>query len=127
MSLDLTGSEQLSRPIQSIDELVAWLRGGEKPEAQWLIGVEHEKLGLSGTELSAVPYGGPRGIRSLLESMSVLSGGVQKVHAEEGNPIALLSPDGSSVTLEPGGQLELSGAPARGLAQVEDEIDRHLA
>jgi glutamate--cysteine ligase len=128
MSLDLTGSEQLSRPIQSIDELVAWLRGGEKPEARWLVGVEHEKLGLSGTGLSSpVPYGGKQGIRALLESMSLASGGAQKIHAEEGNPIALLASDGSSVTLEPGGQLELSGAPGRGLAQVEDEIDRHLA
>ena len=127
MSLDLSSPEQLSRPIQSIDDLTAFLRGAEKPASRWLIGVEHEKLGfLDREQLLGVPYEGPRGIRALLESMERGAGGAQKIHAEEGNPIALIAPDGSSVTLEPGGQLELSGAPSRGLAAVDAEIGRHL-
>jgi glutamate--cysteine ligase len=137
MSLDLTGPEHLSRPIQSIDELTGWLRGAEKPVSQWRVGIEHEKLGVlvsgpgaalatTGEPLPAVPYAGPRGIRALLIALHASAGGGQRIHAEEGNPIALIEPDGASVSLEPGGQLELSGAPARGLAQVEEEIVRHL-
>ena len=139
MSLDLSETAQLSRPIQKIDELVAFLRGAEKPAAQWRIGVEHEKLGFliraepgepppaDGDLLGGVRYEGARGIRALLEAMGRGAGGAQKLHSEEGNPIALIAPDGSSVTLEPGGQLELSGAPARGLAAVDAEIGRHLS
>ncbi|GAC1348368.1 MAG: glutamate--cysteine ligase [Myxococcales bacterium] len=160
MSLDLTGPEQLSRPIQSIDELVGWLRGAEKPAALWRVGVEHEKLGVllpgpdgadgrraeargpgssqafQGVALPPIPYDGPRGIRALLAALHARAGGAngpggapvaQTIHEEDGNPIALIEPDGASVTLEPGGQLELSGAPARGLSAVDQEIERHLA
>lgn len=123
MSLDLGG---LSAPVSSIDELVAYIRAAERPAGQWAIGVEHEKIGIRGSRLEAVPYHGPQGIRELLDAIARSAGGSQHKHKENGQPIALLSRD-ASVTLEPGGQLELSGAPSRSFAAIRKEIEDHLA
>src|SRR2546423_11881931 len=123
MSLDLGG---LSAPISTLDELVAYIRAAERPSADWLIGVEHEKIGVRGPRLEAVPYHGRGGIRDLLDAIARSAGGSQHKHKENGQPIALLSRD-ASVTLEPGGQLELSGAPSRSLGDVRGEIEAHLA
>ena len=121
MSLDLVG---LSAPISTLDELAAYIRAAERPSAQWMIGVEHEKIGVRGAT-DAVPYHGPGGIRDLLDAIARSAGGAQHKHKENGQPIALLSKD-ASVTLEPGGQLELSGAPSRSFAAIEKEIRDHL-
>src|SRR5436309_15383076 len=123
MSLDLGG---LSAPVSSIDDLVAYIRGAERSADRWLVGVEHEKIGVRGPTLEAVPYHGPGGIRALLDAIARSAGGTQHKHKENGQPIALLSKD-ASVTLEPGGQLELSGAPWRSLADARREIEDHLA
>ncbi|HTO97520.1 MAG TPA: glutamate-cysteine ligase family protein, partial [Myxococcales bacterium] len=123
MSLDLGG---LKAPVSGIDDLVAYLKGAERPAARWLIGVEHEKIGVRGPRFEAVPYHGAGGIRELLDAVARSAGGTQHKHKESGQPIALLSRD-ASVTLEPGGQLELSGAPARSLGDIRGEIEAHLA
>lgn len=123
MSLDLGG---LSAPVSRIDELIAYVKGAERPADRWLIGVEHEKIGVRGPRLEAVPYHGQGGIRELLDAIARSAGGTQHRHKENGQPIALLSKD-ASVTLEPGGQLELSGAALRSLAEVRAEIEAHLA
>jgi len=125
MSLDLKGPEWLSSPVHKTGELVDYLRGAERPRSDWLIGVEHEKLGVKASGLEAVEYPGPGGIRSLLDAMARAAGGSQHQHQEDGRPIALIS-DKASVTLEPGGQLELSGAPARSFAAIAREIEQHL-
>ncbi len=123
MSLDLG---TLSAPVANVDDLVAYVRGAERPPERWLIGVEHEKIGVRGPRLEPVPYHGAGGIRELLDAIARSAGGTQHKHKENGQPIALLSKD-ASVTLEPGGQLELSGAPVRFLAEVRAEIEAHLA
>ena len=123
MSLDLG---TLSPPVADIDELVAYVRGAERPPDRWLIGVEHEKIGVRGPRYEPVPYHGPGGIRELLDAIARSAGGTQHKHKENGQPIALLSKD-ASVTLEPGGQLELSGAPWRSFKDVRAEIEAHLA
>ncbi|HEX9577071.1 MAG TPA: glutamate-cysteine ligase family protein [Myxococcales bacterium] len=124
MSLDLGG---LSAPVHGLDELVTYIRAAERPAVHWLIGVEHEKIGVRGPpRYDAVPYHGPQGIRELLDAIARSAGGTQHKHKENGQPIALLSKD-ASVTLEPGGQLELSGAPARSLREIGKEIEDHLA
>ncbi len=123
MSLDLG---TLSAPVANLDELVAYIKGAERPADRWLIGVEHEKIGVRGPRFEALPYHGPGGIRELLDAIARSAGGTQHKHKENGQPIALLSKD-ASVTLEPGGQLELSGAPARALGDVRAEIVAHLA
>ena len=121
MSLDLKGPGQ---PVQGIDELVDYLRGAERPRSGWMVGVEHEKIGVDAS-LKAVEYRGPGGIRELLDGLARAAGDTQHKHKENGQPIALIG-DNASVTLEPGGQLELSGAPSRSLAAVRTEIERHL-
>jgi len=112
-----------SHVIESIDDLVAEMAAGEKPPGEWKIGTEHEKIGLHADDTSLVDYFGDRGIGALLESLAAL-GGWKRV-TEAGNLIALLK-DGASITLEPGGQLELSGAPLRTLHETQREIDDHL-
>jgi len=114
-----------STPISSVDELVDYIRGGEKPPERWKIGTEHEKIGLHEDDFSLVPYEGARGIGALLERIASTEEGWDRVF-EEDNVIALLK-DGMSITLEPGGQFELSGAPLRTIHETCAEFNTHLA
>jgi glutamate--cysteine ligase len=126
MSLDLKGPEGLLEPIRGRDQLIDYFRGAEKPRSAFRIGVEHEKIGVVQESLSAAPYYGETGIRSLLDAFARDAGGLQHQHKENGQPIAVLAND-ASVTLEPGGQLELSGAPTRSQRDARAEIERHIA
>jgi len=125
MSLDLKGPAGLSQPITGKGQLIDYFRHAEKPRSQWQVGVEHEKIGIVDGTLEAVPYYGESGIRSILDALARDAGGSQHAHRENGQPIAVLK-EGASVTLEPGGQLELSGAPHRSLRAAREEIERHL-
>src|SRR5205814_7811302 len=97
MSLDLGG---LSAPVSNLGDLIAYVKGDERPLDRWLIGVEHEKICVRGLHFEAMPYHGPDGIRTLLVAIVRSAGGTQHKHKENGQPIALLSKD-ASVTLEP--------------------------
>jgi glutamate--cysteine ligase len=110
-------------PVESVEDLVAFLRAGEKPRERWRVGTEHEKLGLHGATLSPVAYEGERGIRALLERIAELGG--WEPGFEQGNLVSLQR-DGASITLEPGGQLELSGAPLRTIHETCAEFRAHL-
>ncbi len=113
--------------IESRDELVANLEAGSKPEAQWRIGTEHEKFGFYTSDHSPVPYEGERGIGALLLGLKDRFG--WDPVWEQGNIIALRRgdcPKGGAVSLEPGGQLELSGAPLETVHQTSEEIRQHL-
>ncbi len=111
-------------PITDKRQLVAYLEAGCKPPEAWRIGTEHEKFAYTRENLRPLPYDGPRGIRAILEGL-VAHFGWEPV-LEAGNPIALTK-DGCSVTLEPGGQLELSGAPLETLHETCDEVHTHLS
>ncbi|ODS00777.1 glutamate--cysteine ligase [Methyloceanibacter methanicus] len=114
--------------IESRDELVAYLESGSKPESEWRIGTEHEKFGFNVTDNSPVPYDGPRGIGALLEAHHNCFG--WDTIRENGNIIALSCSDcpiGGSISLEPGGQLELSGAPLKTIHETEAELRQHLS
>lgn len=104
------------------EELVGWFAAGCKPVDQWRIGTEHEKIGFCVDTLRPLPYEGERSIRHLLEK--VAEHGWQPV-LEHGKPIALLR-DHASITLEPGGQLELSGAPLASIHETCAETTDHL-
>jgi glutamate--cysteine ligase len=108
--------------IEGFDQLVAPMIGGEKPPADWRIGTEHEKLVYKRADHRAPSYDEKCGIRDLL--MSLREFGWEPVE-EGGKVIALKGADGA-VSLEPAGQLELSGAPLENLHQTCAETGRHL-
>jgi glutamate--cysteine ligase len=109
------------------DDLVAWIAAGEKPKADWRIGTEHEKFVFYTETLKPVPYEGERGIRALMEHLMTRYDWVPIFEGD--NIIALKRPDGQpggTISLEPGGQFELSGAPLRTLHETADETEEHL-
>ncbi len=113
-------------PVTSRDELVAWFAEGEKPASAFRIGTEHEKVPFRKIDHAPVPYEGPRGIRALLEGMQTLLG--WEPIMENGHIIGLLDvTGGGAISLEPGGQFELSGAPLETLHGTCREIHSHLA
>jgi glutamate--cysteine ligase len=109
--------------IGSVDELVARFGHGAKPRAAWRLGAEHEKLGVLLPDGAPVPYHGERGIEALFTRL--MARGWEAVR--EGQEVIALRRAGERVTLEPGGQLELSGDPLPDLAASADEIRGHLA
>ncbi|HET8728823.1 MAG TPA: glutamate--cysteine ligase, partial [Alphaproteobacteria bacterium] len=112
-----------ANPISGKAQLVAYMEAGSKPRADWRIGTEHEKFAYRLDDLRAVPFDGPSGIEALLKGLTRF--GWQPVE-ENGRVIALSSTKGCSVTLEPGGQVELSGAPLETIHQTCDEVHEHL-
>jgi glutamate--cysteine ligase len=109
-------------PITDRRQLVAYIAAGEKPAERFRIGTEHEKFGFRRSDLRQLPYAGKAGVRALLEGLTRF--GWQPV-LEEDKPIAL-SLGGCNITLEPGGQFELSGAPVETLHQTCAEVQTHL-
>ncbi|MBF0589269.1 MAG: glutamate--cysteine ligase, partial [Magnetococcales bacterium] len=103
--------------------LIEYMTQGCTPRHQWRIGCEHEKFGFRRADLTPIPYDGPDGVRAILEGMMERFGWAPIL--ENGKPIGLLQ-DGASVTLEPGGQVELSGAPLETIHQIQQEINTHL-
>jgi glutamate--cysteine ligase len=113
-------------PIETRDEMVAWLAAGEKPRERFRIGTEHEKFAFTLADNAPVPYQGTRSIRALLEGMQSLLGWEPIM---EGPHIIGLSDvtGGGAITLEPGGQIELSGAPVATVHRTCSELMAHLA
>ncbi|WP_099866214.1 glutamate--cysteine ligase [Pararhizobium haloflavum] len=113
-------------PITSKNELVAYLEAGSKPEADFRIGTEHEKFAFFVGDKAPVPYDGERSIRALLEGMARMLGWEPIMDA--GRIIGLVEPTGQgAISLEPGGQFELSGAPLETIHQTCRESNAHLA
>ena len=108
--------------IESRDQLIASFARGEKPADRWRIGTEHEKFVYARTDHHAPSYAEPGGIRDLM--MALTEFGWRPVE-ENGVVIALAGADGS-VSLEPAGQFELSGAPLTNLHETCAETGRHL-
>ena len=122
MARDVVDSEV----VESRDALVAWLEAGCKPEGPFRVGTEHEKIPFYRADHAPVPYGGERGVRALLEGMRAHLGweGIE----DKGNLIGLYDAHGEgAISLEPGGQFELSGAPLDDAHSTAMELERHLA
>lgn len=116
-----------SELVRSRDDLVAWIEAGAKPRPDWRIGTEHEKFVFDRATLAPVPYEGPRGIRALMMGLMDCCGWEPVM--EGANIIALKKAPGrpgGTVSLEPGGQFELSGAPLADLHQTAAETHQHL-
>jgi glutamate--cysteine ligase len=110
-------------PITHKRQLVESLESGCKPPAAWRVGTEHEKFVFRRSDLRRVPYEGPDGIAAILREMTRFG---WKPIIENGNTIALANDARCSITLEPGGQFELSGAPLETVHQTCDEVHEHL-
>jgi glutamate--cysteine ligase len=108
-------------PIGSRDDLVRYLAEGSKPEADWRIGTEHEKFIYDLKTLKPAGYGGRPGIRALLEGMRRF--GWEPIN--EGEHIIGLTQNGASISLEPGGQFELSGAALKTVHETCNEVNAH--
>ena len=118
-----TVSDTRASTIESRDQLIARFASGEKPAERWRIGTEHEKFVYATGDHHAPSYDEPSGIRALLGELE--QHGWRPV-TEDGNVIAMSGADGS-ISLEPAGQFELSGAPLENLHQTCAETGRHLA
>jgi glutamate--cysteine ligase len=113
-------------PIGTRDELVAWFAAGVTPKSEYRIGTEHEKFPFTVESRRPIPYDGRRSIRSLLEGMQHLLG--WEPILEDGNIIGMFDvTGGGAISLEPGGQFELSGAPVETVHQTCSELMAHLA
>lgn len=114
------------RPVESVDQLIEYIAQGEKPPADWRIGTEHEKFPFYIDGNRPVPYGGDDGIRAILEGLQNKLGWDPIMDA--GHIIGLVEPTGQgAISLEPGGQFELSGAPLETIHQTCREGNAHLA
>ncbi|WP_417742748.1 glutamate--cysteine ligase [Salipiger sp.] len=119
MSIPQTGGG----PIESHTQLAEYLEAGCKPVEDWRIGTEHEKFGYLTDTHAPLPYEGKRSIRAVLEGLRDRYGWAP---VEEGSKLIGLTKDGANVSLEPGGALELSGAPLETIHQTCDEVNEHL-
>ena len=111
-------------PIEHHDQLAQYIAAGEKPRADWRIGTEHEKFGYLTDTLAPLPYDGPRSILALFHGLRDRFGWTPVL---EGDNIIGLKKDGANVSLEPGGQFELSGAPLETIHETDAETRAHLA
>jgi glutamate--cysteine ligase len=111
--------------VESRDALAAWFEAGCKPAGPFRVGTEHEKIPFYRGGLSPVPYEGERGIRALLEGMNARLGW-ERIE-DGGHLIGLFDATaGAAISLEPGGQFELSGAPLDTAHDTAKELDAHL-
>jgi glutamate--cysteine ligase len=112
-------------PVEGKADLIEWIAKGIKLERAFRLGTEHEKVPFYAADNSPVPYAGPRGIRALLEGMEGLLGWEPIMEGD--HPIGLADvAGGGAISLEPGGQFELSGAPVETLHETERETICHL-
>lgn len=114
--------QQGGGPVESKADLIGYLSSGCKPKADWGIGTEHEKFGFRLGSLDPVSYEGPNGIEAMLQGLTRFGW----TPVMEGGKIIGLSQNGASVSLEPGGQLELSGANLKTIHQTCNEVHTHL-
>ena len=120
MSVLLSGSNE---PITSRKQLVEFFAHAPKPKDKWLIGVEHEKFPYRLATLKPPSYEEPQGLRELMEGMRGF--GWEPI-MEGANIIGLLRVK-SAISFEPGGQIELAGAPFSNLHEANAEFRQHLS
>ena len=115
--------QQGGGPIESFDQLAQYIASGAKPRDEWRIGTEHEKFGYCTDSLKPLPYDGPRSIHALLTGIQGRFGWDPILEQDK---IIGLTKNGANISLEPGGQFELSGAPLASIHQTAQELQTHL-
>ena len=110
-------------PIERYEQMAEYLASGCKPKDEWRIGTEHEKFGFCKDSLLPLPY---EGDRSILAVLSALRDRHDWQELREGDKLIGLTKEGANISLEPGGALELSGAPLETIHETCDEVNVHL-
>jgi glutamate--cysteine ligase len=116
-------------PLAGVSALVRYFSQSAKQRSEFRVGTEHEKFGIQRATHAPLPYEGPQGIETILNAIvSATRSGEPDWSPlrENGRTVGLYCKDGSAITLEPGGQIELSGAPLRTIHQTRREVDYHL-
>jgi glutamate--cysteine ligase len=111
------------QPIEQVADLIRYVAAGAKPRADWRVGTEYEKVGVLEENGVAAPFSGPRGIETVLERLADRYGWEPK--REKGRIIALMGRD-ANITVEPGGQLELSGEQCASIHCANNELMEHV-
>jgi glutamate--cysteine ligase len=109
--------------IEHSQDLADYMASGSKPKSEWRIGTEHEKFGWLTDTRAPLPYAGDRSISALFAGLQDRYGWTP---VAEGANIIGMTRDGANISLEPGGQFELSGAPLETLHQMRDETALHM-
>jgi glutamate--cysteine ligase len=121
----MAGADQFSPPIESRNDLIEAMARGSKPKSEWRIGTEHEKHVFHTDPLRPVTYEGPQGIRALLDGIQRETGWTPFYDGDK--PIGLRNSEiAGGISLEPGGQFELSGAPHADVHGTAIELSDHL-
>ena len=110
--------------IENFGQLAEYLNAGCKPKEDWKIGTEHEKFGYVKDSFAPLPYDGGCSIKTMLQGLRDTYNWSEIL---EGGNIIGLTKEGANVSLEPGGQLELSGAPLDSIHETCDEVNQHLS
>jgi glutamate--cysteine ligase len=110
-------------PIERFEQLAELVESGSKPKSEWRIGTEHEKFGWLTDSHKPLPYAGDRSVKALFDGLTAQHG--WEPMSEGGNVIGLKR-GGATVSLEPGGQFELSGAAVENLNETASELQNHL-
>ena len=111
------------RTISTLEDCIDYFRSGETREADWVVGTEHEKIGVYRDSGLRIPYEGERGIGALLGRIAERDAWKPIL---EGGKVVALEKEGASITLEPGGQIELSGAPLATIRETCREFNAHV-
>jgi glutamate--cysteine ligase len=122
---DLSAPVISEAPVRDFEDLLQPFVEAQKPRARWKVGTEAEKFGLLSDTLTPLPFDGPRSVRRVLSLLAERYGWQQEREHERGEVISLRR-DGASITLEPAGQLELSGAPFATVHETHAELEAHL-
>jgi glutamate--cysteine ligase len=125
MATVVTAESPSDKPIASYDELLALFHGAIKPAEEFRVGAEMEKFGVYENG-DPIPYDGERGVHAIMDELAKTKGWTPERESESGPLIALLR-NGASITLEPGSQFELSGAPLLHCHEICAEFRGHLA
>jgi glutamate--cysteine ligase len=124
-----TAVDDPGEPVRHADDLVRIFSSAEKPRSAFRVGTEHEKFGFVGANHAPLPFDGAIGIEAILLALAkdADASGRRWVSATDRGRVIALFRDDASITLEPGGQLELSGAPVRTVHETYAEVNEHMA
>lgn len=122
MSLDLAQND--SPELTSVEQCIDWIREGERKPQGFLLGLEHEKFLYPTGGSAPVPYEGPSGVGALLDALTPQ--GYTPFREAPDRPVIALARDKATISLEPGGQFELSGSPFQTAREAHAENLRHL-